>query len=66
MDKYYNGHEIFSHIIPAGINSVKKSGDKITFQISNGKLFKYTSISYKQRGNMAFSKKYFLLTTRRN
>jgi hypothetical protein len=38
MDKYYNGHEIFSHIIPEGINSVKKSGDKITFQILNGKL----------------------------
>lgn len=38
MDKEYTGHEIFSYIIPEGINNTKKSGDKITFQINNGKL----------------------------
>ena len=39
MDKYYNGHEIFTHIIPNGINSIKKNdkGD-ITFQVKDGKL----------------------------
>ena len=52
MDKYYNGHEIFSHIIPAGINSMKKSGDKITFQISNGKLV----AGFLDKSQLSFSK----------
>jgi len=36
MDKYYNGHEIFTHIIPNGINSIKKNdkGD-ITLQVKD-------------------------------
>lgn len=38
MNKEYTGHELFSHIIPSGINDTKKSGDKITFQVDNGKL----------------------------
>lgn len=38
MDKEYTGREAFSHIIPVGINNTKKSGDKVTFQITNGKL----------------------------
>ena len=38
MNKKYSGHNIFSYIIPNGINTIKKSGDKITFQIENGKL----------------------------
>ena len=36
MDKEYTGHEIFSHIIPKGINILKKHDDTITFQIDNG------------------------------
>lgn len=38
MDKYYTGHEVFSHIIPKGINSVKMSGGKKTFEIVDGQL----------------------------
>ena len=37
-DKYYNGHEIFSYIIPSGINNKIVKGGKTTFEISNGKL----------------------------
>ena len=37
MNKEYTGHEVFSHIIPAGINNTKKSGDKVSFQIVDGK-----------------------------
>jgi DNA-directed RNA polymerase II subunit RPB1 len=33
-----NGKQLFSHIIPEGINSVKKKGKDIIFQIKNGKL----------------------------
>jgi DNA-directed RNA polymerase II subunit RPB1 len=38
MDKIYTGHEVFSHIIPVGINMFKKSGDKVLLEIVNGKL----------------------------
>ena len=39
MNKEYTGHEIFTHIIPKGINNTKKNdkGD-ITFQIKDGQL----------------------------
>jgi DNA-directed RNA polymerase II subunit RPB1 len=33
-----NGKQVFSHIIPEGINSVKKKGKDIIFQIKNGQL----------------------------
>lgn len=52
MDKEYSGHEIFSHIIPVGINNTKKSGDKITFQISNGKL----TVGYLDKSSLSFAK----------
>jgi DNA-directed RNA polymerase beta' subunit len=38
MNKLYNGHEIFSYIIPVGINMLKKSGDKTIIEIVNGQL----------------------------
>ncbi len=34
----FNGKQVFSHIIPDGINSVKKKGKDIIFQIKNGEL----------------------------
>jgi len=35
------GHELFSHIIPNGINAIKRAaGDKINFQIKDGNLLK--------------------------
>uniref|UniRef100_A0A6C0HV26 DNA-directed RNA polymerase n=1 Tax=viral metagenome TaxID=1070528 RepID=A0A6C0HV26_9ZZZZ len=34
----FNGKQVFSHIIPEGINSVKKKGKDIIFQIKNGEL----------------------------
>ena len=37
-NKMYNGKEVFSHIIPKGINSIKKKNDNIYFQIKNGNL----------------------------
>lgn len=37
MDEQYTGHEIFSHIIPEGINITNKSGGN-TLQITDGKL----------------------------
>ena len=40
MNKKYSGKDIFSYIIPNGINIIKKSGDNITFQIENGKFIK--------------------------
>ena len=52
MNKEYTGHEIFSHIIPAGINNIKKSGDKITFQIVNGKL----TVGYLDKSSLSFAK----------
>jgi DNA-directed RNA polymerase beta' subunit len=52
MNKVYTGHEIFSHIIPVGINNTKKSGDKITFQIVNGKL----TIGYLDKSSLSFAK----------
>ncbi len=52
MDKEYTGHEVFSHIIPAGINNTKKSGDKITFQIANGKL----TTGYLDKSSLSFAK----------
>lgn len=39
MDKEYTGQEVFSHIIPKGINNVKKNDKgEITFQIKDGQL----------------------------
>jgi DNA-directed RNA polymerase II subunit RPB1 len=38
MNRIYSGHEVFSHIIPVGINMFKKSGDKVMLEIVNGKL----------------------------
>ena len=52
MDKDYTGHEIFSQIIPAGINNTKKSGDKITLQIINGKLI----AGYLDKSSLSFAK----------
>jgi DNA-directed RNA polymerase II subunit RPB1 len=34
----FNGKQVFSHIIPDGINSMKKKGKDIIFQIKNGEL----------------------------
>lgn len=52
MDKEYTGHEVFSHIIPVGINNTKKSGDKVTFQITNGKL----TTGYLDKSSLSFAK----------
>ena len=52
MNKEYTGHEVFSHIIPAGINNTIKSGDKITFQITNGKL----TTGYLDKASLSFAK----------
>jgi len=52
MNKEYSGHEIFSHIIPTGINTTKKSGDKITLQITNGKLIS----GYLDKSALSFAK----------
>jgi DNA-directed RNA polymerase II subunit RPB1 len=39
MDKEYTGQEVFSHIIPKGINNIKKNDKgEITFQIKDGQL----------------------------
>lgn len=38
MDKIYTGHEIFSYIIPKGINTVQTKNDKKTFEIVDGQL----------------------------
>ena len=37
-NKIYTGKEIYSMIIPDGINSFKKKGDKYSFQVKDGKL----------------------------
>ena len=34
----FNGRQVFSHIIPEGINSIKKKGKDVIFQIKNGEL----------------------------
>jgi DNA-directed RNA polymerase beta' subunit/intein/homing endonuclease len=52
MDKEYTGHEIFSHIIPVGINMIKKSGDKVALQITNGKLVN----GYLDKSALSFAK----------
>ena len=52
MNKEYTGYEVFSHIIPVGINNTKKSGDKITFQITNGKL----TTGYLDKSSLSFAK----------
>ncbi len=52
MDKEYTGHEVFSQIIPVGINNTKKSGDKITLQITNGKLI----AGYLDKSSLSFAK----------
>jgi DNA-directed RNA polymerase beta' subunit len=38
MNKEYTGQELFSFIIPKGINILKKSGDKIILHVVDGKL----------------------------
>ncbi len=38
MDKIYTGHEIFSYIIPKGINTVQIKDNKKTFEIVDGQL----------------------------
>jgi DNA-directed RNA polymerase beta' subunit len=40
MNKKYNGKDIFSYIIPDGVNIIKKSDNNISFQIENGKFIK--------------------------
>ena len=35
-----NGHELFSHIIPKGLNVLKSKDGNVSFQIKNGKLLK--------------------------
>ena len=52
MNKEYTGHEVFSHIIPAGINNTKKSGDKVTFQIADGKF----TTGYLDKASLSFAK----------
>lgn len=52
MNKEYTGHEAFSHIIPAGINNIKKSGDKIIIQIVDGKLI----AGYLDKSSLSFAK----------
>ena len=52
MDKDYTGHEIFSYIIPTGINNIKKSGDNIIFEINDGKLLK----GYLDKSSLSFAK----------
>jgi len=37
-NKTYSGHEIFSHIIPEGINNIVIKNDKKTLEINNGNL----------------------------
>jgi DNA-directed RNA polymerase II subunit RPB1 len=38
MNKEYSGHELFSFIIPKGINILKKSGDKVILHVVDGQL----------------------------
>mgnify|MGYP000436216197 FL=1 len=52
MNKEYTGHEVFSHIIPAGINNTKKSGDKVSFQIVDGKF----TTGYLDKASLSFAK----------
>jgi DNA-directed RNA polymerase beta' subunit len=52
MNKEYTGHEAFSHIIPAGINNIKKSGDKIIIQIVDGKLI----AGFLDKSSLSFAK----------
>ena len=52
MNKEYTGHEVFSHIIPAGINNTLRSGDKITFQIADGKF----TTGYLDKASLSFAK----------
>jgi DNA-directed RNA polymerase II subunit RPB1 len=52
LNKDYTGHELFSHIIPVGINNTKKIDDKIVFQIKNGKLTK----GYLDKNSLSFAK----------
>jgi DNA-directed RNA polymerase beta' subunit len=51
MDKEYTGHEIFTHIIPAGINNSKKT-DIGMFQITDGKLVS----GYLDKSSLSFAK----------
>jgi DNA-directed RNA polymerase beta' subunit len=52
LNQTYSGHEVFSHIIPVGINSTKKSGDKINFQITDGKLI----TGFLDKSSLSFAK----------
>ncbi len=47
MDKYYTGQEIFSYIIPEGINNIKIVDNETIFEIANGQLL--TGILNKER-----------------
>lgn len=57
MNEQYTGHEIFSHIIPEGINIANKSGGN-TLQITNGKLLSGylndSSLSFKKNSIIHF------------
>lgn len=52
MNKEYTGQEIFSFIIPKGINSTKYKDGKVDFQISNGKLIQ----GYLDKSALSFAK----------
>ena len=52
MNEEYTGHEIFSHIIPVGINNTKKSGDKVILEIVNGKL----TTGFLDKSSLSFAK----------
>jgi len=52
LNKLYTGHEIFSHIIPEGINNIKKSDDKVILEISNGEL----KSGYLDKSSLSFAK----------
>jgi len=52
MNKYYSGHEIFSHIIPEGINNTLKSNNNINFQILNGQLL----VGHLDKSSLSFAK----------
>jgi DNA-directed RNA polymerase beta' subunit len=38
INKMYTGHEIFSYIIPKGINDLRMKNDKKIFEVVDGKL----------------------------
>ena len=52
MNKEYTGHEIFSHIIPKGINNIKKNNGNIILEITNGQLIS----GYLDKSSLSFAK----------